>query len=163
MKEKFPNKPREEETLDKEIEYTKELIKIIKEELKEKEENKKITNKLKQIEELLGSDKIAKIQSASDQDAKQGYKSEDNDFFGYKNHISMTEDRIVTGLEVTTGEAPDGKELQKLIEKSKKVGIEVKEVIGDSAYSGRDNLDYGKENDIKIISRMNPIITSGKK
>ncbi len=163
MKEKFPNKPNEEETLDKEIEYTKELIKVIKKEIKGTEKDKKVTNKVKEIEKLLDGEKIAKIQSASDQDAKQGYKSEDNDFFGYKNHIAMTEDRIITGIDITTGEAPDGKELPNLVEKSKKAGIEVKEVIGDRAYSGRNNLDYGKENDIKIISRMNPIITNSKK
>ena len=74
----------------------------------------------------------------------------------------MTEERIITGLEVTTGEAPDGKYMQSLVEKSKKAGLDVKEVIGDKAYSGRDNLDYGKNNDIKIISRMNAIISNSK-
>ena len=75
----------------------------------------------------------------------------------------MTEDRIITGLEVTTGEAPDGKYMQKLVEKSQKSGLEVKEVIGDRAYSGRENLEYGKEEGIKIISRLNPIISNSQK
>ena len=74
----------------------------------------------------------------------------------------MTEDRIITGLEVTTGEAPDGKYLKALVEKSKKAGIEVKEVIGDKAYSGRENLNYGKENEIKIISRLNAVISNSQ-
>ena len=75
----------------------------------------------------------------------------------------MTPERIVTGLEVTSGEAPDGKYLPNLVEKSKKSGIEVKEVIGDTAYSGKDNLTYGKSENIKIISKMNPIISKGRK
>lgn len=163
IKEKFPNKPSDEETLDKEIEYTKELIEIIKKELVEEKRSKKITSRINNIEELLESNKIKEIQSAIDKDAKQGYKSEDNGFFGYKNHLAMTEDRIITGIEVTTGEAPDGKYLENLVKKSKQTGIEVKEVIGDKAYSGRDNLKYGKKEDIKIISRMNSVISRAGK
>ena len=162
MKEKFPTKPSEDESVEKEIEYTKELIKVIKQEMTEKTD-KKIKNKIKNIEGLLESDKIKEIQSVSDRDAKQGYKSEDNYFFGYKNHIAMTEDRIITGLEVTTGEAPDGKYLKTLVDKSKKTGIEVKEVIGDRAYSGQENLKLGKKEEIKIISKLNPIISNSQK
>lgn len=164
LKEKFPEKPDESETLDAEIEYSKELLKIVKEELtKLKNEDKKIQNRIKNIDELLESNRIKEIQSYSDKDAKQGYKSEDNNFFGYKNHIAMTEDRIITGLEITSGEAPDGKYMETLVEKSKKSGIKVKEVIGDKAYSGRDNLEYGKKENLKIISNMNSVITQGGK
>lgn len=162
MKEKFPEKPSEDKPLEEEINYTKELIEVIKKEITE-ETDKKIKNAVRHIDELLESDKIKEIQSASDEDAKQGYKSENNSFFGYKNHIAMTEDRVITGIEITTGEAPDGKYMKTLVEKSKKAGIEVKEVIGDRAYSGRENLEYGKENNIKIISRLNPIISNSKK
>lgn len=163
IKESFPEKPQEDETLDKEIEYTKKLLKVVKSKIDKETENKKILKSVNNIEELLNSDKIKEIQSIADTDAKQGYKSENNSFFGYKNHIAMTEDRIITGVEITTGEAPDGKYLKSLVEKSKDTGIDVKEVIGDRAYSGRDNLNYGKENDIKIISKMNPIISNSRK
>ena len=105
-------------------------------------------------------EKIKEIQSAVDKDAKQGYKSEDNDFFGYKNHVAMTKERIVTALEITSGEAPDGKYLPSLVEKTKEAGVDVKEVIGDKAYSGKENLEYGEEHNIDIISKMNPIITN---
>lgn len=160
IKDKFPNKPQDDDTLEDEIEYTKKLVKIIKEEIKD---NENVEKKLKNVEEILNSDKLVELQSLTDADAKQGYKSEDNMFFGYKNHIAMTEERMITGLEITTGEAPDGKYLPTLVEKSQKAGIEVKEVIGDKAYSGRSNLNYGKEKDIKIISKMNSVITNSKK
>jgi len=161
MKESFPDKPDERATLEEEIEYTKKLIEAIEEKITEKTDEK-IKKRVIKVKEMLESDKIKEIQSVSDEDARQGYKSEDNDFFGYKNHVAMTPERIVTGIEVTSGEAPDGKYLQGLVEKSKEAGIDVKEVIGDTAYSGKENLDYGEENEIDIISKMNPIITNSQ-
>ena len=80
-----------------------------------------------------------------DQDAKTGHKTSDTSFFGYKTHIAMTEDRIITSAIITSGEKPDGKELVSLIEKTKAAGIEVEAVIGDTAYSEKPNLEYGKE------------------
>ncbi len=162
LKECFPNKPEETATLEEEIEYTKKLLESISKNITEKTDEK-IKKRYNSVKEMLENEKIKKIQSAVDKDAKQGYKSEDNDFFGYKNHVAMTKERIVTAIEVTSGEAPDGKYLTELVEKSKKNGIDVKEVIGDKAYSGKENLDYGEENSIQIISRMNPIITNAQK
>jgi len=162
MKEKFPKKPEDSATLEEEISYTEELTKVIRKQLSDKTEEN-VIRKLEKVENMLKDDKLKEIQSAVDKDARQGYKSEDNDFFGYKNHVAMTPERIVTGLEVTSGEAPDGKYMQSLVEKSKEAGIEVKEVIGDKAYSERANLEYGKENDIAIISRLNGIISNSKK
>lgn len=162
MKEVFPTKPEETATLYEEIEYTRKLIEGIKSKITEKT-NDKIIKRLEKVENMLKDNKIKEIQSSVDEDAKQGYKSEDNDFFGYKNHVAMTRERIVTALEITSGEAPDGKYLPELVEKSKKAGIDVKEVIGDKAYSGKDNLEFGEENDIKIISRINNIITNSQK
>ena len=62
-----------------------------------------------------------------DEDAKLGYKSEHNCFFGYKTHVAMTEARIITGVEVTTGEAPDGEYLKKLVYQSQRNGVIVKQ------------------------------------
>ena len=55
----------------------------------------------------------------------------------------VTPERIVTGLEVTSGEAPDGKYLPNLVEKSKKSGIKVKEVIGDFLLFVKDSVVVG--------------------
>lgn len=162
MKEVFPSKPEETATLQEEIEYTNKLVEAIRREVTESTD-KKIIKNLEKVENMLKDNKIEEIQSSVDEDAKQGYKSEDNDFFGYKNHVAMTPERIVTALEITSGEAPDGKYLPELVEKSKKAGIDVKEVIGDKAYSGKDNLEFGEENDIKIISRINSVITNSQK
>lgn len=162
LKEIFPTKPEETATLDEEIEYTKKLMEELKNKITDTT-NEKIKRKYEKVKKMLEDDKIKEIQSAIDEDAKRGYKSEDNDFFGYKNHVAMTKERIVTALEVTSGEAPDGKYLQNLVEKTQKAGLGVNEVIGDKAYAGKENLEYGKENNIAIIAKMNPIISNGTK
>ncbi|MFC4306053.1 transposase, partial [Cohnella boryungensis] len=101
------------------------------------------------------------LRISQDQDARIGHKSADSSFFGYKTHIAMTEERIITAAIVTTGEKSDGKQLQTLIEKSKAAGVKVNTVIGDMAYSERYNLAYSKENDIELVSKLNPQITHG--
>ena len=161
LSERFPDKPGETADLSDEIDYSKQLIERVEYSVDEfgTEKSKKLLSKVKG---LLENDKIKKIQSIADEDAKLGYKSENNSFFGYKSHIAMTEERIITGLEVTTGEAPDGSELVNLIEQSSENGITVEEVIGDTAYSGKDNLEYAKENGIALISKLNPIISNGR-
>ena len=161
LKETFPTKPDETATLEEEIEYTQKLINNLKDKITEKTDEK-IKTRYEKVKKMLEDDKIKEIQSAVDEDAKKGYKSEDNDFFGYKNHVAMTKERIVTAVEVTSGEAPDGKYLEELVNKSKKNGIDVKEVIADRAYSGKENLEFGEKENIKIISKLNPIISSSQ-
>ncbi len=46
-----------------------------------------------------------------DEDARVGHKSEDSSFFGYKTHIAMSDERIITAAIVTaeiTETAPNG-------------------------------------------------------
>jgi len=38
-----------------------------------------------------------------------------------------------------------------------KAGIEVKTIIGDAAYSGKENIQYSNENDLDLIAKLNPI------
>jgi transposase len=156
---KFPEKPTETAELSKEIEYSRELLSAVKQAIIESG-SKKAKKAVEKITELLEDEKIKEIQSLADEDAKSGHKSENNHFFGYKTHIAMTEERIITGLETTTGEASDGKHLQKIVEQSKANGIDVKEVCGDSAYPSKDNLEYAKKNEIKLISKMNSTVSS---
>jgi IS5 family transposase len=155
----FPEKPSETAEIDTEIEYSKQLVSNLDEYIKTTE-NSKLKQKYNNLKELAESEKIKEIQSASDTDAKTGYKSEDNSFFGYKSHLAITEERLISAIEVTTGEAPDGKYLKDLIEQSKDNGISVKEVLADRAYSGSDNIEYANKEDIALISRLNPVISN---
>jgi transposase len=98
---------------------------------------------------------------SKDPDARTGHKTADTSFFGFKTHIAMTEERIITAAVVTSGEKSDGPELPALLEASQANGIEVNTIIGDAAYSGKENLELASGQDIKIVAKMNPSITQG--
>lgn len=98
---------------------------------------------------------------SKDADAKTGHKSADSSFFGYKTHIAMTEERIITAAVVTSGEKGDGPELPKLLQISQENGIEVDAIIGDTAYSGKENLKLAGGQDIKVVAKLNPSISQG--
>ena len=96
-----------------------------------------------------------------DREARVGHKSAETSFIGYKTHIAMTPERIITAATVTTGEKNDGKQLPDLVTKTQDAGIEVDTVVGDAAYSGKDNLIMAKENGIQIVAKLNGMITRG--
>jgi hypothetical protein len=73
----------------------------------------------------------------------------------------MTEERIITAAVVTSAEKGDGPELSELLEISQENGIEVDTIIGDAAYSGKDNLKMAGEQEIKIVAKLNPSIAQG--
>jgi hypothetical protein len=98
---------------------------------------------------------------SKDRDAKTGHKSADSSFFGYKTHLAMTEERIITAAVVTSGEKGDGPELPKLLEISQNNGIEVDAIIGDAAYSGKENLAIAARQDINVVARLTPAIAQG--
>ena len=99
-------------------------------------------------------DTKTELEYSKDQDAKIGHKTADTAFFGYKTHIMMSEERIITAATITTGEKTDGKQLKKLVRKTEKNGIELEAVIGDGAYSEEDNLKYCKNKKIKNVSKL---------
>lgn len=147
------------DTLEAEIAYCQQLIEVTQTRLGIAQ-LPKITEPLNLLQETVEDD-VEQLRISEDQDARVGHKSADSSFFGYKTHLALTEERIITAAVVTTGEKSDGKQLQALIEKSKAAGMNVKTVIGDTAYSEKDNLTYSKENNIELIAKLNPQITQG--
>jgi hypothetical protein len=107
------------------------------------------------------ADDVEQLKCSKDQDAKVGHKTADSSFFGYKTHLAMSEERIITAAVITTGEKSDGKQLQTLIEKSEEVGIQVETVIGDAAYSEKENIIYSNTNQVNLVAKLNPNITQG--
>ncbi len=73
----------------------------------------------------------------------------------------MSEERVITAAVVTTGEKNDGKYLQTLIENTQSTGMNVKCVIGDTAYSEKYNIQYANQNDLELVSKLHPLITQG--
>ncbi len=159
MHDKMPKKRESSGLLEDQIEYTKELLKVVKED-KRFAKLPAIKEQIDLLEETM-MDTEYEIEYSKDQDAKVGHKTADTSFFGYKTHIAMTPERIITAATITSGEKHDGKELSNLIEKSKNNGIEVEAVIGDGAYSEKDNLDYCSKREIKNVSKLSKSVTHG--
>jgi len=160
VKKVFPSKNTTNDIQD-ELSYATELIRIVESnevlcfipDVKEK------CNLTKEM--VIDHENHLNISTSSDPDAKIGHKSADTSFFGFKSHIAMTEDGIITGVVVTSGEQSDGKYLPELLEQSIKNGVEVKAIIGDAAYSGKDNLEICTNGNIQLIAKLNPIVSKG--
>lgn len=160
MSKRMPRK-NDSNDLEKELIYCKELEKSIESDqiLQEIPSVKEKLNLLKETVE----DTLEHYTLSKDPDARTGHKSVDSSFFGYKTHLAMSEERIITAAVVTSGEKGDGPELPKLLEISQANGIQVEAVIGDAAYSGKENLSLQNKQGqpIKVVSKLNPSITQG--
>ncbi len=160
MKEHMPEKNDSAE-LEKEMAYCKELERLIESD-QTLSSIPAVKEKLNLLKETL-EDTQENYTLSKDTDARTGHKSADSKFFGYKTHLAMTEERIITAAVVTSGEKGDGRELPTLLEISQNNGIKVDTVIGDMAYSGKENLQLKDKDDqnIKIVAKMNPAIAQG--
>lgn len=160
MKEKFPAKTTRNE-LEDELAYCHKVIKII-----EAEETIRaypnVKEKLNYLKEIV-EDHHEQLRISTDPDARIGHKTADSSFFGYKTHLAMNEERIITAAVMTTGDKTDGKQLKQLIDKSRRTGMKIDTVIGDSAYSEKDNIHYANENGLQLISKLHPLVTHGKR
>jgi len=158
MKDIMPAK-NESGELEQELAYCKELKQLIESD-QTLSHIPAVKEKLNLLKETL-EDMEESYTLSKDMDARVGHKSADSSFFGYKTHLAMTEERIITAAVVTSGEKGDGPELAKLLEISQQNGIEVNTIIGDAAYSGKQNLELATLQEIKMVAKLNPSITQG--
>lgn len=148
-----------DDNLEHELAYTQSLLDKVSED--------KILIHIPKIQERLNllKETLEDIQdhytTSKDKDARVGHKTRDDHFFGYKSHIAMTPERIITAATITSGERGDGPQLPELVEKSRQNGIEVDTVIGDTAYSGDSNLKQAQEAGYRIVAKVNPAISQG--
>jgi hypothetical protein len=158
MKEQLPQKSTTD-VLEDEIEYCKNLMEVV--------ENNEVVRKYPKVKEKMNvlketiDDMNEQLQISNDPDARVGHKTADSSFFGYKTHLAMSEERIITAAVITTGEKNDGKQLEALVENSKMAGMEVKTIIGDAAYSEKGNIEYANTNEINLVAKLNPSVTQG--
>lgn len=75
----------------------------------------------------------------------------------------MSDERIITATTVTSGDKGDGPQLPELIEQSRTNGMEVESVVGDTAYSGKDNsiLAQNEEKGFELVAKLHPTINNG--
>lgn len=160
IKQQFPTKPTTN-SLEDEITYTNALLDVI-----EQEDTLKkmpaIQEKMNIVKEVI-DDIEEEANYGGDPDARKGYKAADYSFLGYKTHIAMSDERIITAAVVTSGEKSDTKYLKDLVEESKKNGMKVDTILGDTAYSSKDNIQYANEEEMKLVSRLHPVITNGNR
>ena len=148
-----------DDNLEHELAYTQSLLDKVSED--------KILMHIPKIQERLNllKETLEDIQdhytTSKDKDARVGHKTRDDHFFGYKSHIAMTPERIITAATITSGDRGDGPQLPELVEKSRQNGIEVETVIGDTAYSGDSNLKQAQEEGYRIVAKVNPAISQG--
>lgn len=117
MHDKMPKKRESSGILENQIEYTKELLKI----LKEDGRFEKLPNVKEQMEflnETMEGTEI-ELEYSKDKDAKIGHKTADTSFFGYKTHIAMTPERIITAATITSGEKTRWKRNEKINRKKR--------------------------------------------
>lgn len=157
-KEQFPKKIASG-LLEDVIKYCQEVSKVV-ESSPELIPFAKIVERLNYLNEAI-TDDLEELKLSKDEDAKVGHKTADTSFFGFKSHIAMSEERIITGAIVTTGEKNDGKYLEALVEKSEKSGMKIEEILADAAYSEKNNIKFAKEKNNKLISKLNPSVSQG--
>src|SRR5690606_8530053 len=145
--------------LDQELTYCRELQRVLDQD-QSISEIPAVKEKLNLLKETIDDTKEYYLLSKDDE-ARLGYKSVDSSFFGYKTHLAMSEERIITAAVVTTGEIGDGPELLRRLACSQQNGMEVDTIIEDAAYSGKDKHPLSKEQDINILAKLSPPVSQG--
>ena len=123
--------------------YLQETISKVEEAI-EVENSPKTKKVIEQANQFMNDPKFLESKGARsivDQDARVGHKTKTKDFFGYKTEYMMTNDLIITAVHVCNGAYVDGKMFKKLLDLTKKSGINIKEFYGDKAYFRKNILD----------------------
>ncbi len=154
----FPNKT-QEDSLETELVYTEKLMAMI-----EKHDEllalPAISQKFNDLKETVEDD-LERLESSVKEEARIGYKSADTSFYGYKEHLAMTDEHIITACVVTSGEKSDGPVLEELYQKSKNNGVTIEAIVGDKAYSGKNNIEFTKKEKVHLVAKLHPAVSKG--
>ena len=112
-------------------------------------DNTKTKKTIEKAKEILSDPKFLNqkgVRSLIDEDARVGYKSKTQNFFGYKTeYIMTTEERIITAVKTADGTYVDGTYTKELIEQTLKAGVKIEEFYADKAYFRKPILDIIEE------------------
>lgn len=103
-KNKMPKKPDNHKIglYENVCEYVQEIVDLVKEDDKLMM-RETISTKVNLVQEII-DDVNEELSYSKDEDAKVGHKTADTSYFGYKSHIAMTPERIITAVSITSGE-----------------------------------------------------------
>ena len=110
---------------------------------------------IREAREILSDEKFLAqkgVRSLTDKDARVGYKSKTDSFFGYKTEYTMTaEERIITAVDVHSGEYVDGTECSRLLDKTEQAGVKIEALSGDKAFFRKGILEDLEKRQIESI------------
>jgi IS5 family transposase len=159
-KERMPEKANPK-SIEEALEYAQKVAEVIENE--SVSEIPDVSERLNLLKEVIEDDieNLQNIQSYNDEEARLGHKSADTSYFGYKSHLAMSLERIIVAAVVTSGEKHDGKQLKEMVRLAKENGMNVKAIIGDMAYSEKENLKFTSQNNIRLFSKLSKTVTHG--
>jgi len=114
------------------------------------------TNKaIEKAKEILDDPKFIEqrgIRSLVDEDARVGYKSKTDSFYGYKVEFGMIpEEMIITSVEVHDGAYVDGTDFKKHLENTLDAGVRIEAGYGDKAYFRKPIIEALEEIRAEVI------------
>lgn len=155
---KFPSKP-QEDNFEDELRYIQELVSVL-----EKHEELitllAVSQKLNYLKEAMEDD-LEHLGSSVKEEDRLGHKSADSSFYGYKEHLAMTDERVITACVVTSSEKSDSPVLEELFHKSKDNGVSIEAIVGDKAHSGKDNIQFTKKECVHLVAKLHPAASRG--
>jgi len=126
----------------------KDYLENLIEEVKENDSGE-VIQAAREAQEILESDLFIEqkgIRSLVDKDARVGYKSKTQSFYGYKAEICQTTDgSLITSVTVEPGSYVDGSNFKDHLDMTLQSGLKLTSVYGDKAYFRADILNMIKE------------------
>jgi transposase len=111
--------------------------------------SEQVNRAAKEAQEILTSDLFIEqkgIRSLVDKDARVGFKSKTQSFYGYKAELCQTTDgSLITGIIVEPGNYVDGLHFRDLFEETLRSGLSIHAVYGDKAYFRANILNLIRE------------------
>jgi len=137
----------------KQIEDHKEAKRVMKEYLEEVIElaDERASEAVEKAKEIIESPLFIEqkgIRSITDTDARVGYKTKTDSFFGYKMEYALTTDGLITAVGVHNGAYVDGTDFKRLHERSKRAGLNINSCYCDKAYFRKSILDILKQDKV---------------
>jgi hypothetical protein len=103
-------------------------------------------------------DGVAKdrLVSVSDPEMRHGRKSSGKTYSGHKAHLAVdAESGVVTALDVTAPNVPDGSKVAELIRQTEKLtGSTVEKAVADSAYGSREAVQQAQSESVDLTTKM---------
>lgn len=110
------------------------------------------SEELPKIRQGVAKDRIVSVQ---DPEMRHGRKSSGKVYNGHKAHLAVeTSTSIITAVDVTAPAVADGSKTAELVAETERLtGIEVKEAVGDAAYSTRTAIAQADQAEVDLVAK----------